>query len=141
MTQAEDKTQTEQTTQDKGDGGDSASKDSKDNSNSNQQFLTGFQFAVFFMLCFALLGYPLPLSVVMGIFGGAASGWIANWWNTDDTLKEEASLLDDELGGTVYASRSSMRKLKQQRYIESRNRYRNRRSRSLLSWFFDNGGR
>ncbi|MBE9041929.1 hypothetical protein IQ235_14190 [Oscillatoriales cyanobacterium LEGE 11467] len=139
MTQAEDKTQTDQNPENKdGDGGNSASNASK--SSESKQFMTGLQFAAFFFLGFALLGYPIPLSVVMGVVGGTASGWIATWWHTDDQLEEEAHLLDDELGGTIYSSRASMRKLRQQRYLSSRNRYRNRRNRSLLSWFFETGG-
>ena len=137
MTQAEEKTQGENTENQDGDGGNSAAQDSQSEST---QVMTGLQFAAFFFLCFALVGYPLLLSALMGVIGGTASGWIATWWYTNDELKEEAHLLDDELGGTAYASRASMRKLRQQRYLSSRNRYRNRRNRSIFSWFFETGG-
>lgn len=135
MTQAEEKTQGENT--ENQDGGNSAANNSKSDS---KQLMTGLQFAAFFFLCFALVGYPVILSALMGTIGGTASGWIAAWWYTDEQLEEETNLLDDELGGTAYASRASMRKLKQQRYLSSRNRYRNRRNRSIFSWFFETGG-
>ena len=44
----------------------------------------GLKFWLFFMLSFALAGYPITLSIFYGALGGLAGGWIFAWWKSKE---------------------------------------------------------
>ncbi|HEY9652507.1 MAG TPA: hypothetical protein V6C95_17750 [Coleofasciculaceae cyanobacterium] len=49
---------------------------------------TGLRLWLFFLFCFFFLGYPVPLSILLGAAGGIAGGWVFGWWQTKDQLIE-----------------------------------------------------
>ncbi|WP_353260016.1 hypothetical protein [Prochlorothrix hollandica] len=51
--------------------------------NSDDPFLAGLQFWLFFLLVFVAMGYPLALSILLGIVGGVAGGYIVQCWQVD----------------------------------------------------------
>lgn len=46
----------------------------------------GLKYWLFFLLGFGLLGYPAPMSILLGGIGALGGGWIIAWWRS----KEEA---------------------------------------------------
>lgn len=63
-----------------------------------KQTITGFSSAfstgialqlwLFFLFCFYFLGYPVPLSILLGMAGGLGGGWVFGWWKTKDDPKD-----------------------------------------------------
>jgi hypothetical protein len=45
---------------------------------------TALKLWLFFLFCFFLLGYPVPLSILFGAVGGFAGGWVDAWWHSKD---------------------------------------------------------
>jgi hypothetical protein len=43
---------------------------------------------LFFLFCFFFLGYPVPLSILLGLAGGLGAGWVIGWWKTKDDPKD-----------------------------------------------------
>jgi hypothetical protein len=52
-------------------------------------FAAGIQIWLVFLLAFYLLGYPAPLSIVLGAIAGIAGGIIIAWWTSQDPKKED----------------------------------------------------
>lgn len=62
---------------------------------------TGLMLWLFFLVAFVLLGYSIPLSIVIGAIGGLSSGAIVTGWNSKDrpppqTSSEEEESSEDE---------------------------------------------
>ncbi|MFZ4667440.1 MAG: hypothetical protein ACOYME_13520 [Prochlorotrichaceae cyanobacterium] len=91
-------------------------------------FLAGIQFWLFFLLTFFVLGYPLPLAIVLGAVGGIAGGTIAGRWQTQPKGNDADHLaqgLDVDLYKTVHQRR-------EKHYTEGRKR---RQSITVQDWF------
>ncbi|HEY9672946.1 MAG TPA: hypothetical protein V6D11_15995 [Waterburya sp.] len=82
--------------------------DKKDAKKGQSSFFTGFSTGtalrlwLFFLFFFIFLGYPPPLSILLGFAGGFAGGWVVGWWKSKEgpTLmkseeEEEADILED----------------------------------------------
>ncbi|MCT7981711.1 hypothetical protein NG796_00230 [Laspinema sp. A4] len=44
----------------------------------------GVKMWIFFMVMFGFLGYSTPLSILFGVVGGVAAGFIYAWWHITD---------------------------------------------------------
>ena len=51
-----------------------------------------------FLLCFAFLDYPVPLSIILGGFGAMATAWLSASWQSGD---EEIYDLPEEPGNSL----------------------------------------
>ena len=58
---------------------------------------TGLKLWLFFLFCFYFLGYPVPLSILLGFAGGLASGLVVGWWKTKDEPSDLKSTNAEEL--------------------------------------------
>lgn len=52
------------------------------------EVVNGIKIGLFFLVAFLLLGYPVVISLVLGLMGGLAGGWIIRAWNTPEELEE-----------------------------------------------------
>jgi len=91
-------------------------------------FLAGIQFWLFFLLTFFVLGYPLPLAIVLGAVGGIAGGTIAGRWQMEPK-ENDADHLAKGLDIDLY---QAVRKKRENRYTEGRKR---RQSITVQDWF------
>jgi hypothetical protein len=94
---------------------------------------TGLQLWLVFLFCFYFLGYPVPLSILLGAAGGIAAGWVIGWWKTNDAPRDlEPEEIEDseELPTKV----SGLRLAKQKR--DARTRKRAQRPQLSFSNFF-----
>lgn len=123
---------------------DNPNTDKADKSKSVSSSLTprsgilGLQGGVLFTIAFVLVGYSIPLSIVLGAIAGVAIGAFINWWQLDNETPEalQVNFSDEE----IYGLRRKNRRLRQKRYLEARNSYRTRRKRaSLTGLFFETG--
>lgn len=48
----------------------------------------GLQLWLFVLFCFYFLGYPIPLSILLGLAAGLGGGWVFGWWKTNDNPKD-----------------------------------------------------
>ncbi|MGQ4647568.1 hypothetical protein [Lyngbya aestuarii] len=62
----------------------------------SQGFSTALPLWLFFLFCFFFLGYPVPLSILLGAIGGLAGGWIVGWWNSKDEQTRISELQEEE---------------------------------------------
>ncbi|MGI0493171.1 hypothetical protein ACN4EG_15410 [Alkalinema pantanalense CENA528] len=60
-------------------------------------FSAGIQVWLIFLLVFWVLGYAVPLSILLGAIGGVASGTIIFWWEIKEEPKKEEIIEDASL--------------------------------------------
>ncbi|MCC5624146.1 hypothetical protein [Nostoc sp. CHAB 5715] len=59
---------------------------------------TGLKYWLFFMLGFVYLGYPAPMSVLLGGIGALAGGWITAWWGSKEETRTQLQVEESEEG-------------------------------------------
>ncbi|MEH2264223.1 hypothetical protein [Nostoc sp.] len=57
---------------------------------------TGLKYWLFFMLGFVYLGYPPPMSILLGGIGGLAGGWIIAWWGSKEETRTQLQVEESE---------------------------------------------
>jgi uncharacterized membrane protein YeaQ/YmgE (transglycosylase-associated protein family) len=60
---------------------------------------TGLKYWLFFMLGFVYLGYPAPMSILLGGIGALAGGWITAWWGSKEETRTQLQVEDSQEGG------------------------------------------
>jgi hypothetical protein len=50
------------------------------------------------MLGFVYLGYPAPMSILLGGIGALAGGWITAWWGSKEETRTQLQLEESEEG-------------------------------------------
>ena len=60
---------------------------------------TGLKYWLFFMLGFVYLGYPAPMSILLGALGALAGGWITAWWGSKEETRTQLQVEESEEGG------------------------------------------
>lgn len=87
--------------------------------NLSQAFSTGYglRLWLFFLLSFYFLGYPVPLSILLGAVGGLAGGWVIGWWKSKDDPSDlqPEEMVDEEDLRENRARVRGLRLAKQQR--------------------------
>ena len=103
--------------------------DNKGNNKSKPGLFTGFSTGtglrlwLFFLFCFFFLGYPVPLSILLGFAGGLAGGWAMGWWKSSEgprVVEPEEEKEIDMVDGEYKVS--GLRLAKQRRDNRSRKR-------------------
>ncbi|MCC5616959.1 hypothetical protein LC605_18125 [Nostoc sp. CHAB 5836] len=59
---------------------------------------TGLKYWLFFMLGFVSLGYPAPMSILLGGIGALAGGWITAWWGSKEETRTQLQVEDSQEG-------------------------------------------
>lgn len=59
---------------------------------------TGLKYWLFFMLGFVYLGYPAPMSILLGAIGALAGGWITAWWGSKEETRTQLQVEESEEG-------------------------------------------
>jgi uncharacterized membrane protein YeaQ/YmgE (transglycosylase-associated protein family) len=49
----------------------------------------GLKYWLFFLLGFGLLGYPAPMSILLGGIGALGGGWIIAWWRSKEETRTQ----------------------------------------------------
>ncbi|MDM9586285.1 hypothetical protein [Nostoc sp. GT001] len=57
---------------------------------------TGLKYWLFFMLGFVYLGYPAPMSILLGGLGALAGGWITAWWGSKEETRTQLQVEESE---------------------------------------------
>jgi uncharacterized membrane protein YeaQ/YmgE (transglycosylase-associated protein family) len=57
---------------------------------------TGLKYWLFFMLGFVYLGYPAPMSILLGAIGALAGGWITAWWGSKEETRTQLQVEESE---------------------------------------------
>ncbi|MBG1269655.1 hypothetical protein [Nostoc sp. WHI] len=57
---------------------------------------TGLKYWLFFMLGFVYLGYPAPISILLGGIGALAGGWITAWWGSKEETRTQLQVEESE---------------------------------------------
>ncbi|MEH2181433.1 hypothetical protein [Nostoc sp.] len=56
----------------------------------------GLKYWLFFMLGFVYLGYPAPMSILLGGLGALAGGWITAWWGSKEETRTQLQVEESE---------------------------------------------
>lgn len=72
-------------------------------------FAAGIQIWLVFLLAFYLLGYPAPLSIVLGAIAGVAAGFIIGWWGIKEEPKKAEPVVEDSLEDVAQTRRRRKR--------------------------------
>lgn len=102
--------------------------DKKGNDKSKPGLFTGFSTGtglrlwLFFLFCFFFLGYPVPLSILLGFAGGVAGGWAMGWWKSSEGPRVVESEEEEDLDVEEQPRVSGLRLAKQRRDNRSRKR-------------------
>lgn len=84
---------------------------------------TGLRLWLFFLFCFFFLGYPVPLSILLGFAGGVAGGWAMGWWKSSEGPRVVESEEEQDLDVLEEQPRvSGLRLAKQRRDNRTRRR-------------------
>jgi hypothetical protein len=85
---------------------------------------TGLRLWLFFLFCFFFLGYPVPLSILLGFAGGLAGGWAYGWWKSSEGPREVEPEDEEDLEVLEERSprRGGLRLAKQRREAKARKR-------------------
>ncbi|MBN3949724.1 MAG: hypothetical protein HWQ38_25975 [Nostoc sp. NMS7] len=59
---------------------------------------TALKYWLFFMLGFVYLGYPAPMSILLGGIGALAGGWITAWWGSKEPTRTQLLVEESEEG-------------------------------------------
>jgi membrane protease YdiL (CAAX protease family) len=80
-------------------------------------FSTGIalQLWLFFLFCFYFLGYPVALSILLGMAAGLGGGWVFGWWKTKDDPKDLQPVESQKVEEPTPRKVSGLRLAKQRR--------------------------
>ncbi|MBW4615390.1 MAG: hypothetical protein KME21_19355 [Desmonostoc vinosum HA7617-LM4] len=59
----------------------------------------GLKYWLFFMLGFVFLGYPAPMSILLGGIAAFGGGWITAWWGSKEETKTQLQVEESESEG------------------------------------------
>jgi hypothetical protein len=91
---------------------------------------TGLRLWLFFLFSFFFLGYPVPLSIILGLAGGLAGGKVFGWWKSKEGPREIPPEEIEEMEPEERPRVGGLRLAKQERDSRAR-----RRSQNLLTPF------
>ncbi|WP_341524819.1 hypothetical protein WKK05_19560 [Nostoc sp. UHCC 0302] len=57
---------------------------------------TGLKYWLFFMLGFVYLGYPAPMSILLGGIAALGGGWITAWWGSKEETRTQLPIEESE---------------------------------------------
>ncbi|MDZ8186143.1 MAG: hypothetical protein RMX96_14975 [Nostoc sp. ChiSLP02] len=57
---------------------------------------TGLKYWLVFMLGFVALGYPAPMSILLGGMAALGGGWISAWWGSKEETKTQLQVEDSQ---------------------------------------------
>jgi hypothetical protein len=78
---------------------------------------------LFFLFSFYFLGYPVPLSILLGAAGGISAGWVFGWWKTKDApIDSREEEVDEPEDSPTAAKASGLRAAKLRRDAEKSRR-------------------
>ncbi|WP_138497401.1 hypothetical protein [Nostoc sp. PA-18-2419] len=92
---------------------------------------TGLKYWLFFMLGFVYLGYPAPISILLGGIAALGGGWITAWWGSKEETKTQLQVEDLE---EAELEQSNERSSKRQRRRPTRRSRRNSGSVNFRFW-------
>ncbi|MDF5706788.1 MAG: hypothetical protein PUP90_03660 [Nostoc sp. S4] len=92
---------------------------------------TGLKYWLFFMLGFVYLGYPAPISILLGGIAALGGGWITAWWGSKEETKTQLQVEDLEEAEIEQANERSS---KRQRRRPTRRSRRNSGSINFKFW-------
>ncbi|MEH2071247.1 MAG: hypothetical protein V7K47_24335 [Nostoc sp.] len=92
---------------------------------------TGLKYWLFFMLGFVYLGYPAPMSILLGGIAALGGGWITAWWGSKEETKTQLQVEDLEEAEIEQANERSS---KRQRRRPTRRSRRNSGSINFKFW-------
>ncbi|MEM9539463.1 MAG: hypothetical protein AAGA60_08120 [Cyanobacteria bacterium P01_E01_bin.42] len=78
---------------------------------------TGLTLWLFFLVAFVVLGYSVPLSIIVGAIGGLSGGRIVTWWHSKDSPPPERSPEEPEENPFKRNRRMGIVEAQQQRKI------------------------
>jgi hypothetical protein len=105
-------------------------------------FSSGVRYWLFFMICFAVLGYGAGLSIVLGAIGGLAGGTIAAWLNQKDADDVPAKPAEKLLQEPTNPLEGDQPRSRFQKYgygltgLQPRQRQRPRKAVRRFGWLF-----
>lgn len=56
----------------------------------------GLKYWLFFLIGFGLLGYPAPMSILLGGIGAVGGGWIIAWWRSKEETRTQLPVHDSQ---------------------------------------------
>jgi hypothetical protein len=83
---------------------------------------TGLRLWLFFLFSFFFLGYPVPLSIILGLAGGLAGGKVFGWWKSKEGPRELPAEETQELELEEQPRTGGLRLAKQERDSRARKR-------------------
>jgi len=96
---------------------------------SNDGIDAGLKYWLFFLLGFVWLGYPAPMSILLGGIGAFGAGWIIAWWGSKEETRTQLPVEVLQEG----EERPSSRVTKQQKRRTTR-RFRRARGINFRFW-------
>jgi hypothetical protein len=96
---------------------------------SNDGIDAGLKYWLFLLLGFSWLGYPAPMSILLGGIGAVGAGWIIAWWGSKEETRTQlpVEILEES------EERPSNRVTKQQKRRTTR-RFRRARGINFRFW-------
>ncbi|QLE54065.1 hypothetical protein [Nostoc sp. TCL26-01] len=87
----------------------------------------GLKYWLFFLLGFALLGYPAPMSILLGGIGALGGGWTIAWWRSKEETRTQLPVeVVEEVEGEESSDRITKRQTRRtvRRYRRSPGSFR-----------------
>lgn len=102
---------------------------------TNAGFTTGVRFWIFFLICFALLGYSPFLSICLGAVGGIAAGVLDAWVKAKDDGTEKEPEKQPEDPAIVTEPQGKTRPRRPAGFLSQRRRHKSQGQRRFGSLF------
>ncbi|MGP1384962.1 MAG: hypothetical protein ACTS2F_15470 [Thainema sp.] len=99
---------------------------------SDQGITIGLQLWLFFLVCFVLLDYPIPLSLCLGAAAGIAASLIITWWQAPTSPNQAEAIPEtaiSRLRSRISLWRSARQGNRNRWFRPSSSVYQRRRSR------------
>lgn len=99
---------------------------------SDQGITIGLQLWLFFLICFVLLDYPIPLSLCLGAAAGIAASLIITWWQAPTSPNQAEAIPEtaiSRLRSRISLWRSARQGNRNRLFRPSSSVYQRRRSR------------
>ncbi len=95
----------------------SESEERQKNNHNAKGVATGIELALFFLVSFYFLQYPVPLVIIFSLIGGFAGGLIVAWWQDPYTIPP----VEDDSVPKPYTYKTSIGKAQRQRAMREQN--------------------